>query len=53
MTEERLERIVEVRTDVLDEALTQGRLSEVKYSEALLQLDRWVEEQYKKHERKW
>jgi len=47
MTEDRIERIVEAKTNSLDRRYMAGELTEAEYHREMAALDRWAERQYR------
>jgi len=46
MTEDQIERIVELRTDRIDAAYMADRLTTEEYNEAMRELAQWAERRY-------
>jgi len=47
MTEEQIERRVEMRVDLLDSLLMSGRLTQAEYDDEMKRLHDWAENQYR------
>lgn len=52
MTEEQIERMVEIRTDAADRALMNGTLTQAEYDARMKELNRWADDQYARTSRR-
>jgi hypothetical protein len=48
MTEEQIERGVEVRTNAIDRALMDGRMTQTEYDSSMESLNRWADANYER-----
>lgn len=48
MTEQQIERAVEIKTDAADRALMSGRMSQAEYDFHMKALNRWADMKYAK-----
>jgi uncharacterized coiled-coil protein SlyX len=51
MTEEQIERLAERKMDVLDRRYIEREMTEAEYQAAVMELNRWVERQYRTMDR--
>lgn len=48
MTNEQIERSVEIKSNAADSALMNGRLTQAEYDTHMKELNRWADKQYEK-----